>query len=104
MKEDFEKVDLASLYRDLASFSAQEDDKEIKKILKSIKKEASKGKFTLKLKVSEDIYNWVNSPFKETKIKPDLIINLEKYGFSYGNATWHIGIFNSYSITVSWAK
>lgn len=104
MTDDLEKVDLAALYREVATCMSQQDDKEVRKILEKVKKEASKGKFTLKIEVDEDIYNWVNYPLLSgRKIKPDLVSKLENYGFRLGNGNFNVGIFGIYyTVVISW--
>jgi hypothetical protein len=94
MTDNTEKVDvdLASIYRDLADWTSQEEDTEISAILAKIKKAASKGRYQIKIDIDEDIHDWCAYSFlRSDKIKPDLISKLEEYGFKVGNAKYSIG-------------
>ena len=101
-----EKVDLAAIYRELASCMSQEDDKELKKILKDVKKASLKGKYTLKVKIDENVYDWLQyACLRSGKIKPELISKLEDYGFVCGSSNYEIGLmFSRHTMIISWQK
>ena len=97
IEEDFEKVDLAALYREIANCIPQQEDKDIKKILKQVKKQASKGKFTLKIDIDQNGFNWLKyTSLRSNKIKPELISKLENYGFELGSPSLDTGFFGIY--------
>jgi len=104
MNDNSEKVDLANLYREVAICVGQEDNKQLKKILEKIKKQAAKGLFSIKIEVDEDVHDWVfYQPYPGNRIKPDLISKLEEYGFICGSPKKDIGvIFDTCTIIVSW--
>lgn len=104
MNDNSEKVDLASLYREVAICVGQEDNKQLKKILEKIKKQAAKGLFSLKIKVDEDVYEWFyRRQYNNDPFKPDLILKLEEYGFICGSPKKEFGvIFDTYTIIISW--
>jgi len=98
-----EKVELASLYNDLAE-TMQQESKEFKSIMKEVKKAAKQGKFSVNVKIDEDSHDSICYPY--TRIKTDLVRELEDAGFNLKIHSKKIKFFGGWDcyITISWRK
>ena len=105
---DSKKIDLASLFNEVAKQIAKEDSREIKETLIKIENASKAGKTNLKVEIDGDVYKWLtyySIVDKKDSIKPDYLVSLDNYGFTYSNpdfGTKFLGI--KYTMVISWAK
>lgn len=103
--EENAMVNLAEIYRTLSEFTKNTESKELAVIFKKVKEAASNGKFTLKIHINEQVYDWLmRSSFNiREDLKPDLLSDLDKYGFTYGTPSLDINVFKTkHTMVISW--
>lgn len=105
MLNNEDNINLAEIYRTLSDFTKKSESKELVSLLKKVKDAASNGKFILKCNISEQVYDWLmRSSFNSREdLKPELLSELDKYGFTYGTPSLDISFFNiKRTMILSW--
>lgn len=101
MPDHTEDINIAKTLRDIATNS----DKVTGKILRKIDRAAKQGKYYLKIKTSEDVYNYLDAMDRKLRlpIKPPLVEKLFSLGFKLSES-WESGFFNPkvYYLTIWW--
>ena len=76
-----DKVDLASIYRELSD-AMQQESKEFKKIMEQVKKSAKEGKYSVKVEVDYKTHQFFKSAYYLQCEKTDLAYSLIETGFN----------------------
>lgn len=107
MEKDID-VNIASIYRDLSD-AINTKNKNIKKLLNSIKKASEKGEYDLKIKVKEDIREFLRKKesmyysVHSAPATPRIIKDLTDLGFKCYDGGFEYGLFSkNYYMRISW--